>query len=115
MSQNDVLAVMFFALFFGIGLMLVQTPQTQALKTAIEGVFEVAMKLIGLVIQLAPIAIFCFLFNLAAHFGWALIVSLSASVGVVLRALGLQLVVIFPLILRSEERRDGKVCFRSFS
>src|SRR3546814_9979302 len=58
MGANDVLAVMFFALFFGVGLMLVSTPRTEALKTAIEGIFEVVMKLIGLVIQLAPIAVF---------------------------------------------------------
>src|SRR3546814_9073227 len=91
MSHNDLLAVMFFALFFGLGLMLVQTPQTQALKTATEDVFEVAMKLIGLVIQLAPIALFCFLFNLAAHFGWDLVVRLSANEGVALLVRGLQM------------------------
>jgi Na+/H+-dicarboxylate symporter len=73
MSENDILAVMFFALFFGIGLLLVQGPRTGALKSAIEGVFEVSMRLIGLVIQLAPIAVFCFMFNLAAQFGWDLI------------------------------------------
>src|SRR3546814_15929578 len=88
MGANDVLAVMFFALFFGVGLMLVSTPRTEALKTAIEGIFEVVMKLIGLVIQLAPIAVFCFMFNLAAQFGWALIIRLSAFVGVVLLEIG---------------------------
>jgi DAACS family dicarboxylate/amino acid:cation (Na+ or H+) symporter len=112
MSQNDVLAVMFFALFFGIGLMLVQTPQTRVLKTAIEGVFEVAMKLIGLVIQLAPIAIFCFMFNLAAQFGWDLIVRLSAYVGVVLLALGLQMFVIFPVILKTLAKKSPVAFFR---
>jgi DAACS family dicarboxylate/amino acid:cation (Na+ or H+) symporter len=112
MSQNDVLAVMFFALFFGVGLMLVQTPQTQVLKTAIEGVFEVAMKLIGLVIQLAPIAIFCFMFNLAAQFGWDLIVRLSAYVGVVLLALGLQMFVIFPIILKTLAKKSPIAFFR---
>src|SRR5690606_28841594 len=80
MSNNDILAVMFFALFFGIGLLLVQTRRTAVLKDAIEGVFEVAMKLIGLVIQLAPIAIFCFMFNLSAQFGWDLLFKLAAFV-----------------------------------
>ncbi|MES2700714.1 MAG: cation:dicarboxylase symporter family transporter, partial [Pseudomonadota bacterium] len=87
MGQNDILAVMFFALFFGVGLLLVQTPRTAVLKDAIEGVFEVAMKLIGFVIQLAPIAIFCFMFNLSAQFGWDLLFKLAAFVGVVLLAL----------------------------
>ncbi len=112
MSEADVLAVMFFALFFGIGLMLVQTRQTEALKTVVEGVFEVVMKLIGLVIQLAPIAVFCFMFNLAAQFGWDLIIRLSAFVGVVLLALALQMFVVFPLILRFFAGKSPVAFFR---
>ncbi|MDK2760882.1 MAG: dicarboxylate/amino acid:cation symporter [Sphingopyxis sp.] len=112
MSENDVLAVMFFALFFGIGLMMVRTPQTQMLKAAIEGVFEVAMKLIGLVIQLAPIAIFCFMFNLGAQFGVDLLIRLSAFVGVVLLALGLQMFVVFPILLKTLARKSPIAFFR---
>lgn len=112
MSENDVLAVMFFALFFGIGLMMVQTPQTQALKAAIEGVFEVAMKLIGLVIQLAPIAIFCFMFNLGAQFGVDLLVRLSAFVGVVLLALGIQMFIVFPILLKTLAKKSPVEFFK---
>ena len=36
------------------------------------------MTLIGLVIRLAPYAVFCFMFNLAALFGWDLLVRLGA-------------------------------------
>ncbi|MCW1428782.1 dicarboxylate/amino acid:cation symporter [Novosphingobium sp. JCM 18896] len=100
MSENDILAVMFFALFFGVGLLLTQGPKTDTLKTLFEGLFEISMKLIGLVIQLAPIAIFCFMFNLAAQFGWDLLAKLAAYVGVVLLALGVQMFVVFPLLLR---------------
>ena len=112
MSQNDILAVMFFALFFGVGLLLVQTPATGQLKTAIEGVFEVAMKLIGLVIQLAPIAIFCFMFNLSAQFGWDLLIKLAAFVGVVLLALGIQMFGVFPLLLKFLARKSPVAFFR---
>ncbi len=112
MSANDVLAVMFFALFFGAGLMLVKTPQAAALKSVVEGVFAVAMKLIGLVIQLAPIAIFCFMFNLAAQFGWDLIIRLSAFVGVVLLALALQMFLVFPILLKTLAKKSPVAFFR---
>jgi Na+/H+-dicarboxylate symporter len=112
MSENDILAVMFFALFFGIGLLLVQSPRTEVVKTAFEGVFEVAMRLIGLVIKLAPIAIFCFMFNLAAQFGWDLIVKLAAYVGVVLLALGIQMFGVFPLLLKVMAGRSPVAFFR---
>ncbi|MCW2389438.1 DAACS family dicarboxylate/amino acid:cation (Na+ or H+) symporter [Sphingobium sp. B11D3B] len=100
MGANDILAVMFFALFFGVGFLLVDPAKTATLKAGFEGIFEVSMRLIGLVIKLAPIAIFCFMFNLAALFGWELIGRLSAFVFVVLLALGLQMFGVFPLILK---------------
>ncbi|MCB5425755.1 dicarboxylate/amino acid:cation symporter [Altererythrobacter sp. CC-YST694] len=112
MSNNDILAVMFFALFFGIGLLLVNTPRTAVLKDAVEGVFEVAMRLIGIVIQLAPLAIFCFMFNLSAQFGWDLLVKLAAYVGVVLLALGLQMFGVFPALLKFVARKSPVAFFR---
>jgi Na+/H+-dicarboxylate symporter len=99
-ADNDILAIMFFALVFGIGLLLVNTPSAQQLQNAIEGIFHVTMRLIGIVIRLAPIAIACFMFNLAAIFGWDLLIRLGAYVGVVLLALGLHMFVVYPLALR---------------
>lgn len=112
MSENNILAVMFFALFFGIGLLLVQGPKVAVLKDGIEGVFEVSMRLIGLVIQLAPIAIFCFMFNLAAQFGWDLIGKLAIYVLVVLLALGIQMFGVFPAILALIARKNPLAFYR---
>ncbi len=98
-ADNDILAVMFFALVFGIGLLLTDTRGARRLEGAIEGMFHVTMRLIGFVIRLAPIAIACFMFNLAAVFGWELLVRLGAYVGVVLLALSLHMFVVYPLAL----------------
>ena len=111
-ADNDILAVMFFALFFGIGLVLVQSGPALQLKSAIEGLFEVTMRLIGIVIRLAPIAIACFMFNLSAVFGWDLLVRLGAYAGVVLLALGLQMFVVFPLLLKFIAGKSPLAFFR---
>ena len=100
MSANDILAVMFFALFFGIGLLFTDSKQANILQAGIEGVFHVTMKLIMWVIRLAPIAIACFMFNLASAFGWDLLIRLAAYVGVVLLALAVHMFVIYPIVLR---------------
>jgi len=68
-AENSILAVMFFALMIGIGLVMTKSAAAQTLQRGIEGLFEVSMTLIGLVIKLAPYAVFCFMFNLAALFG----------------------------------------------
>jgi DAACS family dicarboxylate/amino acid:cation (Na+ or H+) symporter len=111
-ADNDILALMFFALVFGVGIVLVPTGPVAQLRTVIEGLFEVTMRLIGLVIRLAPIAIACFMFNLAALFGWELLVRLGAYVGVVLLALGLQMFVVFPLILHFLAGKSPLAFFR---
>ena len=99
-AENSILAVMFFALMVGIGLVMARTPAADSLQRAIEGLFDVSMTLIGLVIRLAPYAVFCFMFNLAALFGWDLLVRLGAYVGVVVLALSIHMLVVYSLALR---------------
>ncbi len=111
-AENNILAVMFFALFFGIGLLLVNTPGAQRLQEAIQGILDVAMRLIGIVIRMAPLAIACFMFNLAAVFGWELLARLAAYVGVVLLALGLHMFVTYPLALALLGRKSPLAFFR---
>ena len=111
-SNSTILSVMFFALFFGIGLMLTDTPASRSLQKGFEGLFDVTMRLILIVIRLAPIAVACFMFNLAALFGWDLLVRLSAYVGVVLLALAIQMFIVFPVLLATLGRKNPVTFFR---
>ena len=111
-SNSSILSVMFFALFFGIGLLLTDTPNSRSLQRAFEGLFDVTMRLIIIVIKLAPIAVACFMFNLAALFGWDLLIRLSAYVGVVLLALAIQMFVVFPLLLTTLGKKNPIAFFR---
>ena len=99
-AENQILPVMVFALLFGIGLVMTRTPGAAKVKDLLEGVFQIAMTLINLVIRFAPIAIACLIFNLAALFGWELLQRLGAFVGTVVLALALHLFVVYPIALR---------------
>lgn len=99
-ANNSILAVMFFALMVGIGIVMNRSKSTDILLRGIEGLFEVSMTLIGLVIKLAPYAVFCFMFNLAALFGWDLLVRLGAYVGVVVLALSIHMFVVYSIALK---------------
>ncbi|HEL3211427.1 TPA: dicarboxylate/amino acid:cation symporter [Stenotrophomonas maltophilia] len=94
-DNGAILSLMFFALMFGIGMVLTDDEKVAPLRRAIEGVFEISMTLINLVIRLAPYAVACFMFNLAALFGFELIIRLGAYVGVVVLALGLHMIVTY--------------------
>lgn len=99
-NNGSILSLMFFAVMFGVGLVLTKSPRTDVLKQGIEGLLEISMTLIGLVIRLAPYAVFCFMFNLAAIFGYDLLVRLGAYVGVVVLALALHLFVSYSVALK---------------
>ena len=111
-SNSAILSVMFFALFFGIGLLLTETPAARTLQRGFQGLFDVTMRLIMIVIKLAPIAVACFMFNLAALFGWDLLIRLSAYVGTVLVALGIQMFIVFPLLLKWLGKKSPLLFFR---
>jgi DAACS family dicarboxylate/amino acid:cation (Na+ or H+) symporter len=98
-AGNQILPLMVFAILFGVGLVLVRSPATDQLQQTISGLFEVMMKLINLVIRLAPIAVACLMFNLAALFGWDLLVRLAGFVGVALLAMALHMFVVYPIML----------------
>ena len=103
-SNGSILAVMFFAVMFGVGMVLTPSEATATLKRGIEGIFEISMTLIGLVIRLAPYAVFCFMFNLAAIFGFDLLVRLGAYVGVVVLALAVHMFVVYSLALKMVDK-----------
>ena len=98
-SENQILPVMVFALIFGIGMVMAKSPATDRLQETLQGLFEVMMKLINLVIKLAPIAIAALMFNLAAVFGWDLLVRLGAYAAVALGAMAIHMFVVYPLLV----------------
>jgi Na+/H+-dicarboxylate symporter len=98
-SENQILPVMIFALFFGIGLVMAKSAATDQLQRTIEGLLEVTMKLINLFIKLAPLAIACLMFKLAAVFGWDLLVRLAAYVAVAVGAMLIHMFVVYPLVV----------------
>ncbi|TKS53881.1 dicarboxylate/amino acid:cation symporter [Luteimonas yindakuii] len=99
-SNASILALMFFAVMFGIGIVLTDPEKTLPLRRVIDAVFEVSMTLIGLVIRLAPYAVFCFMFNLAAIFGFELLIRLGAFVGVVVGALAVHMFISYSIALK---------------
>jgi DAACS family dicarboxylate/amino acid:cation (Na+ or H+) symporter len=97
MSDGDMLAVMVFALFLGIGLALTKTPASRAFETALQGLYDVVMLLLSLVIRMAPLGVACLLFSLTARLGYDVLLQLGWYVAVVVVALALQQFVVYSL------------------
>jgi DAACS family dicarboxylate/amino acid:cation (Na+ or H+) symporter len=95
MADGDMLAVMTFAFFLGLGLVLTRTDAARRLEEALQGLFDVVMRLLDVVIRVAPIGVACLVFSLTARLGLEVIRQLAAYVGVVLLALAIQQFVVY--------------------
>jgi DAACS family dicarboxylate/amino acid:cation (Na+ or H+) symporter len=99
-AGGDMLAVMFFSLMIGIGLCLTRSDAARHLEEAIQGLYDVSMRLIHLVIAWAPLGVGALLFTLTAQLGHEILVQLARYVGVVLLALALHQFVVYSLAVR---------------
>ncbi|MDZ4804111.1 MAG: dicarboxylate/amino acid:cation symporter [Candidatus Eisenbacteria bacterium] len=99
-ANGDMLGVMFFSLMLGIGLAITHTEGARRFQGALEGLYDVTMTLIGIVIQLAPIGVAALLFTLTAQLGWDVLVLLGRYVFVVVLGLAIHQFVVYSLTVR---------------
>jgi DAACS family dicarboxylate/amino acid:cation (Na+ or H+) symporter len=97
MSEGDMLALMVFALIFGVGLALTPGEAARRLEETLRGLFEVTMRLLGMVIRVAPLGVACLVFVLATKLGLELLRQLAVYVAVVLAGLALQQLGVYSL------------------
>ncbi len=100
MVDMDMLAVMVFALLLGIGIATTRTEPARRFEEALQGLYDITMRLLGLVLQVAPIGVACLTFTLTARLGYGVLVQLGAYVGVVLLALSIQQFVVYSISVR---------------
>src|SRR4030095_736102 len=79
MAAGDMLAVMVFALFLGVGLALTKTAAARSFETTLQGLYDVVMRLLAVVISFAPVGVFCLLFSLTARLRYDLLRQLGGD------------------------------------
>jgi DAACS family dicarboxylate/amino acid:cation (Na+ or H+) symporter len=99
-ANGDMLAVMFFSLMIGVGLSLTRTEMARKFQDALEGLYDVTMRLIGFVISLAPYGVAALLFTLTAQLGYEILGQLARYVFVVVLALAIHQFVVYSLAVK---------------
>ena len=95
MADGDMLGVMVFSLFLGVGLALTRTEPARKLEEMLQGLYDVVMRMLEMVLRVAPVAVACLLFSLVARLGFDVLRQLGAYVLVVLAALAIQQFVVY--------------------
>lgn len=107
---NGMLAVMVFALILGVAL-TVSTERTATLVKVLEGMFDVSMTVIGFAMRVAPYAVACLVFSVTAQIGFDILLTLLRFVVTVLLGLGIQMFVVYPILLLLAARMSPKRFF----
>ena len=92
MAQGEMLSIIFFSILVGISLLMVGK-KAETLMASIEVANEVMMKMVGIIMSLAPYAVFCLLAKAMAQLGLDLFVQLIGYVVVLIFVLLLHLFV----------------------
>ena len=95
MADGDMLAVMVFALLLGAGLAATRTEYARRFEEVLQGLYDVAMRLLEMVIKVAPLGVACLTFTLTARLGYDILRQLGAYVLTVILALAIQQFVVY--------------------
>lgn len=99
MAQGEMLSIIFFAILVGISILMVGKRAVR-LVDMIEILNEVMMKMVGLIMALAPYAVFCLLARAMANLGLDLLGQLLGYVVVLIGILMFHLFVTLMLVLK---------------
>lgn len=99
-DNGRMLQVIVFVLFFGVGLLLVDEEHARPVKAFFDGVNEVILKLIDLIMLAAPYGVFALMAALAAETpSWGVFLSLLAYCLCVVAGLAIMIFGFYPLLV----------------
>jgi len=99
MANGDMLPIIFFAILVGISMLLVGTKARSFVEGA-EIANEIMMKMVNIVMSVAPYAVFALIAKAVATLGLGLLASLAGYVGVLVGALMIHLFVTLMIVLK---------------
>ncbi len=101
-NNGNMLQVIFFVIFFGIGMILIPQEKAKPVKDFFDGLNEVILKLIDLIMLAAPYGVFALLAALVVGSPSAdLFVALGYYAGSVVLGLGVLIFVLYPFLVKT--------------
>jgi DAACS family dicarboxylate/amino acid:cation (Na+ or H+) symporter len=106
------IAIMFFALVFGLGIAMSDPERVEPLVAVLRGVYDAVMKIIDFAMAFAPYAVAALVFATAARLGFEVFASLGMYVFVVLLGLAIHQFVTYSILIKLFARMSPITFFR---
>lgn len=114
-TGGGILAIMVFALIFGVAMITSDNHKVKPVKEFIESLYLITMRIIEMAMKLAPYGVAALMFNLTATVGISIIITLLKYVLVVLFALALQQFGVYSLLLHFFAKKNPITFFQNIS
>lgn len=115
-SNGNMLQVIFFVIFFGIGLILIPVEKAKPVKDFFDSLNEVILKMIDLIMLSAPYGVFALLAALIVDApSWDIFSALIQYAGCVVLGLGIMIFGFYPLLVRFFTGKDYSFFFNGIS
>jgi DAACS family dicarboxylate/amino acid:cation (Na+ or H+) symporter len=75
-ASGDMLAIIFFSLMIGVALTVITPERAEPMIRFLDSLGHVTVAIIHMVMQVAPVGVFCLIFSVTARFGFDLLVNL---------------------------------------
>jgi dicarboxylate/amino acid:cation (Na+ or H+) symporter, DAACS family len=107
---GGMIAVMFFALLFGIA-MTVKPDRSAGLVSTLEGVYDVSLVIIGWAMKVAPLGVAALVFSKVALLGSDLLKTLALYMATVIAGLAIHTLGVYSLVVSTLGRRSPREFF----
>lgn len=110
--SGGLMPFMFFTLVFGLALAVVPAEKAAPVKAFLDGLFAVTLQMIEFAMKLAPIGVFCLVFQTGASLGLDIFIAVLKYALLVLAVLAIHLFGVYSIVLSVFAKRNPLVFFK---
>jgi len=115
-ENGNMLQVIFFVFFFSVGLILVDPKKSQPVKDVFDGLNDIVLKMIDLIMLCAPIGVFALMATLVAESPSAdIFAALLGYALTVLAGLAILILIVYPTVVRLYTGRSVSSFFKGIA
>ena len=114
-STGDMLGIIFFAIFLGIGMTRLNKANYEVLYTFFDSLFQLIMKITEIIIRFAPIGVLGLITKVVANSGLAVFISVGKYMATIAIGLSIHLFFVLPLLLFLFTRYNPLLHFKAIA
>lgn len=115
-SNTNMLQVIFFAILFGVALIMTNAEKAMPVKAFFDGANEAILKVVDIVMRYAPFGVAALICSLVVEINsWDLFIALGIYAITVLLSLGLMIFAVYPAFMRSFSKIKYRDFFRAIA